>query len=252
MSRTIKKVAVLGSGVRGSAIAAALAGYKILMLDIMPFDSLDTNVEGMPREEEKAKRNTKETRNILFAVPLAEVLKDGLLKFSVLRNEETVEQERHLGERHSELHSEQHRSSRHLPDDTLNTLRDALHRQGQHARKRADGIITLEDSMQDLGPRRIQHNEPRCKVVGLQHVPAQSDQQLDQITPFLKQGNQRGAARQDECGLKFVKTSSINLKLLLKPIKGWLAKAGSGGGLLVVSSLLAFTIYLLYKLASSN
>jgi 3-hydroxyacyl-CoA dehydrogenase len=53
MKRVIRKAAVLGSGVMGSAIAAHLAGcgIEVLMLDIVPFDNMLT-------DEEKARKDT--------------------------------------------------------------------------------------------------------------------------------------------------------------------------------------------------
>ena len=52
--RTIKKVAVLGSGVMGSRIACHFAGVglQVLLLDIQPKD--------LPAEAKKADKNNKE------------------------------------------------------------------------------------------------------------------------------------------------------------------------------------------------
>ncbi|MFH2006612.1 MAG: 3-hydroxyacyl-CoA dehydrogenase/enoyl-CoA hydratase family protein [bacterium] len=71
MSFEIKKAAVLGSGVMGSAIAAHLAGcgIKVLMLDIVPFDS-------MLSDEEKARKDSDpQVRNKLAEQSLATALK---------------------------------------------------------------------------------------------------------------------------------------------------------------------------------
>ena len=71
MSREIKKAAVLGSGVMGSAIAAHLAGcgIPVVMLDIVPFPN-------MLSEKEQAKVGTdKSVRNKLAAESLKAALK---------------------------------------------------------------------------------------------------------------------------------------------------------------------------------
>jgi 3-hydroxyacyl-CoA dehydrogenase len=71
MKRQIKKAAVLGSGVMGSAIAAHLAGcgIPVLMLDIVPFPN-------MLSDKEKAKVATdKDVRNKLARESLAAALK---------------------------------------------------------------------------------------------------------------------------------------------------------------------------------
>lgn len=71
MSFEIKKAAVLGSGVMGSAIAAHLAGcgIEVLMLDIVPFDN-------MLSDEEKARKDTDPAvRNKLAQQSLAAALK---------------------------------------------------------------------------------------------------------------------------------------------------------------------------------
>lgn len=58
MNRTIKKVAILGSGVMGSRIACHFAniGVQVLLLDIVPFELND--------EEQKKKDSP---RNILLS-----------------------------------------------------------------------------------------------------------------------------------------------------------------------------------------
>lgn len=71
MTYEIKKAAVLGSGVMGSAIAAHLAGcgLDVLMLDIVPFDS-------MLSEAEKARKDSDpKVRNKLAAQSLKAALK---------------------------------------------------------------------------------------------------------------------------------------------------------------------------------
>jgi len=59
MSRAIKKAAVLGSGVMGSAIAAHLAGcgIPVLMLDIVPFPNMLSDAEKEKVATDKAVRN---------------------------------------------------------------------------------------------------------------------------------------------------------------------------------------------------
>lgn len=66
MSRRIKKVAVLGSGVMGSGIAAHFAniGLEVLLLDIVPFDLKD---------EEK---NNKAARNRIVDTALKACIKN--------------------------------------------------------------------------------------------------------------------------------------------------------------------------------
>lgn len=65
MSRRIKKVAVLGSGIMGSGIACHFAniGLEVLMLDIVPFDL---------KEEEK---NNKSARNSIVDSALRTAIK---------------------------------------------------------------------------------------------------------------------------------------------------------------------------------
>ncbi|MDP3471628.1 MAG: 3-hydroxyacyl-CoA dehydrogenase NAD-binding domain-containing protein, partial [Algoriphagus sp.] len=53
MNRTIKKVAILGSGVMGSRIACHFAniGVQVLLLDIVPFELTDEEQKkGMTKE----------------------------------------------------------------------------------------------------------------------------------------------------------------------------------------------------------
>ena len=59
MNREIKKAAVLGSGVMGMAIAGHLAGcgIDVLMLDIVPFDSMLSEKEIAKKETDKSVRN---------------------------------------------------------------------------------------------------------------------------------------------------------------------------------------------------
>lgn len=59
MSRTIKKVAVLGSGVMGSGIAAHFAniGLEVLMLDILPFDLKDEDKDNPTARNSMADRS---------------------------------------------------------------------------------------------------------------------------------------------------------------------------------------------------
>ena len=59
MSFEIKKAAVLGSGVMGSAIAAHLAGcgIEVLMLDIVPFDNMLSDDEKARKDSDPAIRN---------------------------------------------------------------------------------------------------------------------------------------------------------------------------------------------------
>ena len=71
MNRTIKKVAVLGSGVMGSRIACHFAniGVQVLLLDIVPFEL---------NEEEQKKGLTKESpivRNRIVTTALQNTLK---------------------------------------------------------------------------------------------------------------------------------------------------------------------------------
>ncbi len=71
MTYEIKKAAVLGSGVMGSAIAAHLAGcgIEVLMLDIVPFDN-------MLSDDEKARKDSDpKVRNKLAAQSLKAALK---------------------------------------------------------------------------------------------------------------------------------------------------------------------------------
>lgn len=59
MTYEIKKAAVLGSGVMGSAIAAHLAGcgLDVLMLDIVPFDSMLSDAEKARKDSDPKVRN---------------------------------------------------------------------------------------------------------------------------------------------------------------------------------------------------
>jgi len=59
MSRTIRKAAVLGSGVMGSAIAAHLAGcgIPVVMLDIVPFPNMLSEAEQKKVATDKKIRN---------------------------------------------------------------------------------------------------------------------------------------------------------------------------------------------------
>ena len=71
MNRTIKKVAILGSGVMGSRIACHFAniGVQVLLLDIVPFEL---------NEEEQKKGLTKESplvRNLIVTTALQNTLK---------------------------------------------------------------------------------------------------------------------------------------------------------------------------------
>jgi len=71
MNRTIKKVAILGSGVMGSRIACHFAniGVQVLLLDIVPFEL---------NEEEQKKGLTKESpvvRNRIVTTALQNTLK---------------------------------------------------------------------------------------------------------------------------------------------------------------------------------
>ncbi len=86
MSHSIRKVAVLGSGVMGSAIAAHLAGcgYPVVMLDIVPFDS-------MLSDKEKAKKDTKEVRNKLGTEALAAALKAKIPAFYTAKAANIIE-----------------------------------------------------------------------------------------------------------------------------------------------------------------
>ncbi len=71
MSRTIKKAAVLGSGVMGSAIAAHLAGcgIPVVMLDIVPFPNM------LSEAEQKKVATDKKIRNKLASSSLEAALK---------------------------------------------------------------------------------------------------------------------------------------------------------------------------------
>ena len=77
MEREIKKVGVLGSGVMGANIAALCAscGMDVVLLDIVPFDS-------MLSEKEIAKRDKdKKVRNKLAAGALKKAIKDKQFPF---------------------------------------------------------------------------------------------------------------------------------------------------------------------------
>jgi len=87
MTRTIKKAAVLGSGVMGSAIAAHLAGcgIPVVMLDIVPFPN-------MLSDAEKAKVATdKKVRNKLSAQSLQAALKSKIPTFYSKKDADLIE-----------------------------------------------------------------------------------------------------------------------------------------------------------------
>ncbi len=70
MSFEIKKAAVLGSGVMGSAIAAHLAGcgIEVLMLDIVPFDNMLSDDEKARKDTDPAVRNKMAQQSLAAAL----------------------------------------------------------------------------------------------------------------------------------------------------------------------------------------